>query len=76
MWKKLYGHNPLGILNHCLGEGEGCLLRLSWRALTDVTLLIEDAGSVCKYFQNGYCKFGVRCRKCHNIEACDDETCD
>ena len=31
---------------------------------------------VCKYFQTGYCKFGVNCRKLHVNEMCLEEQWD
>ena len=31
---------------------------------------------VCRYFHNGYCKFGECCRKQHNKEVCSIQHCD
>ena len=30
---------------------------------------------ICKYFDNGYCKYEVNCRKYHPTEICENEFC-
>ena len=44
--------------------------------IVDVTLASEDATTLCKHFQTGYCKFGAHCRKVHVIENCKTVDCD
>ena len=44
--------------------------------IVDVTLAPEDATTLCKHFQTGYCKFGAHCRKVHVEENCKTGDCD
>ena len=31
--------------------------------------------NVCKHFQNGYCKYGLKCRHKHIKEECEERAC-
>ena len=37
--------------------------------------VMQEAASVCKHHQSGYCKYGDQCHKPHNNEKCREKVC-
>merc|ERR1712079_592311 len=38
-------------------------------------MAVESGVAICKFFQSGYCKFKLTCKKKHVTTVCDDKMC-